>query len=548
MTAKIFRSTLLLGVLIFAVCVAVFMGILYGYFEDRVYSELSGEAAFVARGVESAGADYFAGLETENRVTWIRGDGTVLYDSVGDAAAMGNHLDRQEVRQALANGSGRSEHYSHVFLEKTLYYALKAGDGTVVRVACVQKTVGTLLMGMITPISWILVLTLLLSALLAGRLAKKITGPINKLDLDDPRLSPELKELEPLVLRLREQNSTIRAQIEQLQRKQKEFSTITENMSEGFILVDSQANMLSHNSSALKVLSAGEAQGSGSVYLLNKEPRFAAAVDNALAGRHGEALLAVDGRSCQVMANPVISSGQVTGAVLVIMDVTEREQRDALRREFTANVSHELKTPLTSISGFAELIKDGLAPADKAREFAGDIYSESRRLIALVEDIIKLSRLDEESFAPEKKSVDLYDLSRRVIDRLAPESEKKNVTVTLKGEHITVSGVEQILDEMVYNLIDNAIKYNKESGSVTVETLSVGSDVRWSVKDTGIGIPRESQPRVFERFYRVDKSHSKDVGGTGLGLSIVKHGAIYHNARVELESEPGKGTEITVVF
>jgi len=548
MTAKIFRSTFLVGILSFLVCAAMFMGVLYGYFENRVYSELKSEAGYVAQGVEDAGKNYFRGLKSDNRLTWVAADGTVLYDSVGDAASMENHAQRQEIREALTTGSGKSSHYSTVYLEKTLYYAVKLTDGTVLRVACTQNSVAAIILGMVSPMCWILVLVLILSALLASRLAKRITGPINRLDLDDPKLDDSLKELEPLVMKLREQNATIRSQMEELGKKQREFTTITENMSEGFILIDSGANTLSYNSSALRILDSAPEDGGGSVLRLNRSPEFRRAVDSALSGEHGEALLTDEEHCYQLMANPVTADGQVTGAVLVIMDVTEKERRDALRREFTANVSHELKTPLTSISGFAELLKNGLVAPDKQREFAGDIYDESQRLISLVEDIIKLSKLDEGAFPPEMAPVELYALSKEVMDRLEPAAKKRNISMELTGECTTVNGVRQILDEMIYNLIDNAIKYNKDGGAVTVSVKQEGAGVRWTVSDTGIGIPYASQDRVFERFYRVDKSHSREIGGTGLGLSIVKHGARYHGARTELSSTPGEGTSVSIVF
>ena len=548
MTERIFKNTFLVGILSFLICAAMFMGVMYQYFEERVFSELKAEAGYVTQGVSASGKSYFDGLASDNRVTWVDTDGTVLYDSVGDAASMENHLGRQEIQEAMKNGAGRSVHYSSVFLEKTLYYAERLPDGTVMRVSCRQNTVGSILLGLLSPMCWMLVLVLILSAILASRLAKRITRPINQIDLEDPRLGDDLKELEPLVSRLREQNCTIKMQLDELGKKQREFTTITENMSEGFILIDNKANTLSYNSSALRILESPPEDEGGSVLRLNRSPEFRAAVDAALCGEHGEAMLQESDRSYQLIANPVTAGGQVTGAVLVIMDVTEKEQRDALRREFTANVSHELKTPLTSISGFAELMKDGMVPPDKEKEFAGDIYDESQRLISLVEDIIKLSKLDEGAFPLEKETVDLYAISEDAASRLSPAAEKRNVKITVEGEHATINGVKQILDEMIYNLIDNAIKYNKDGGSVTVSVRSQGAGIRWTVADTGVGIPYASQDRVFERFYRVDKSHSREIGGTGLGLSIVKHGAIYHNAVTELVSTPGEGTAITIVF
>lgn len=548
MTSKIFKNTFLVGVLSLLACAAVFMGVLYQYFEARIFTELQSEAAFVTQGVEKAGGSYFGGLTSDNRVTWVAADGTVLYDNKADAASMENHLSRQEIQDAINTGSGRTVRYSNTLMTKTLYYAQLMPDGTVLRVSCTQNSVGTLVMAMITPMLWVLVLLLVLSAVLSSRLAKRVTRPINQMDLDNPALSDAYPELEPLVQKLRDQNLTIRSQMEELSRRQREFTAITENMSEGFILIDNRANMLSYNSSALRILDSAPQQSGGSVLGLNPSQEFRQAVDSALAGRHEEVLLNLGDYSYQVIANPVTADGQVTGAVLVILDVTEKEQRDALRREFTANVSHELKTPLTSISGFAELIRDGIVEKDKVSEFAGDIYDESRRLITLVEDIIKLSRLDEGSFSPEKENVDLMALAGEIIQRLRGAAAQRDVSVTLEGGGAAVFGVRQILDEMLYNLVENAIKYNKDGGSVTVAVEETVSGPRVTVKDTGIGIPYAAQGRVFERFYRVDKSHSKEIGGTGLGLSIVKHGAKYHDAQVSLESEPDKGTAVTIQF
>lgn len=544
MTGKIFRSTFLVGILTFLVCVGLFLGMLYQYFENRVYTELQSEANFVAHGVMAVGDDYFIGLDTSNRITRVAPDGAVIYDSVGDPAAMENHGDREEIKEALAGGEGKASHYSEIFMEKTLYYASRLDDGTVVRVSCTQNSVFTLLLAMTTPICCLLLLVLAMSGFVAFRVTKKITGTIDGINLDRPEMPEGYNELEPLVMRLREQNYTIRRQMEELSRKQREFTAITENMNEGFILVDNRANLLSYNSSALHILNAAPTGEGVSVLQLNRTAKFRETVSRALTGERSEAMLSINDRSYQVIANPVTAAGQVTGAVLVILDVTEKEQRDELRREFTANVSHELKTPLTSISGFAELIKSGLVEPGRIKEFAGDIYDESVRLINLVEDIIKLSKLDEEDFTPEREEVDIYSLAKSVAARLAPAAEKMDVAVTVNGESTSVLGVAQILDEMIYNLVENAIKYNKPGGSVTVAV----EDGKISVSDTGIGIDEAHRARVFERFYRVDKSHSREIGGTGLGLSIVKHGAKFHDALVELQSEPGKGTRITIDF
>ncbi len=548
MTTKIFKSIVLAVIFCITVCTALFLSVLYSYFEDQVFDELAGKAALAGQGVALSGTAYLEGLSTENRLTLILPDGTVAYDSEAAAETMENHADREEIAEALETGCGRSSHYSKVYLAKTLYYALRLADGSIIRVSCVQNTVISLLFGMLTPILWILLLSLIAAGLLAARLARRITRPINEIDLDHPSSGDTYQELSPLLGRIRQQNFTIHQQIEELGRRQREFTAITENMSEGFVLIDDRANIISYNTSALRILSAEPADPSRSVLQLNRSREFRSAVDASLAGEHTETLLRLSGRCYQLLGNPVSANGQVTGAVLMILDVTEREQREELRREFSANVSHELKTPLTSISGFAELMKDGLVGEDGMREFAGDIYTESQRLITLVEDILRLSALDETDFSPEREDVDLYDLAADVAAYLKPAAEKRRVSIELTGEHAVVFGVRQILEEMLYNLCDNAIKYNRPGGSVHISVAKDADKIRLRVADTGIGIPREQQPRVFERFYRVDKSHSKQIGGTGLGLSIVKHGAQFHNAQVELESEEGHGTTVTIVF
>ena len=543
MTGKIFKNMVLVSTLVFALCVTIFMGTMYEYFESRVYNELESEAILAAQGETSGGEKFFSDLELSNRLTWIAQDGTVLYDSAADASTMENHGNREEFQEALANGFGKSEHYSGIYLEKTLYYALQAADGTVVRLSCTQNTVLTLLLGMIGPILWVFLLALVCSGALASHLSRKITKPLNEISLDHPEESGVYPELKPMVQRLNEQNRTIHRQMDELSRKQREFNAITENMQEGFILLDQRGAILSSNHSAERFFR----QGNQKELRLNESAELKQAAEAALTGQHSEQLLEQNGRIYQLVSNPVIVSGQVNGGVLFLIDVTEKEQREQLRREFTANVSHELKTPLTSISGFAELMKDGLVPPDKMKEFAGDIYRESHRLTDLVGDILKLSKLDEGSTYPEEP-VDLYDLSMEIADRLAPEAVRHGIHISVTGKHCMVQGARQILDEMIYNLCDNAIKYNVSGGTVKVHIERAGSKTKLSVADTGIGIPYGDQNRVFERFYRVDKSHSKEVGGTGLGLSIVKHAAQYHNAELRMESTPGKGTTITVIF
>ena len=546
MTGKIFRSCVLVGLAAILVCSGLFLAIMANQYEQEIYRQMKQEAAYVSRGLEETGVDYFTSLKASQRLTWVDADGTVLYDSAADPASMENHLDREEIAQALRSGEGRSEHLSSTVLEKTLYYALRLDDGTVLRVACTRSTVGAMVLGVVQPLLWVVVLALVLSGVLASRLARQITKPINSLDLENPRLDETYEELFPLVSRLREQNRTITRQMDDLSRRQREFTALAENMSEGVLLLDSKGTLLSVNQSAYALLGQGERPAV--LRPDNCRREIWEAAEKALAGRHAETLMTADTRILEILASPVAANGQVTGAVILMVDVTEREERESLRREFSANVSHELKTPLTSISGFAELMKEGLVEPDKMKEFAGDIYKECSQLIALVDDILKLSRLDEGSQELATEAVDLYALSGDILENLRPMAAKRNITLRLEGDHQIIQGVWRILSEMVYNLCDNAIKYNKDGGRVTVRVSGTGESAVLSVADTGIGISKGQQERVFERFYRVDKSHSRRVGGTGLGLSIVKHGAQYHNARLVLDSEPGTGTTITLTF
>ena len=548
MTSKIFRNSFLVGVAVFFLSIALFMGVLYQYFGSQLLIQLESEAALAARGVEMGSMDYLDGLSSANRITWIDAGGTVLFDNQADPAQMENHADREEVRAALESETGTASRYSTTLSQRTLYFAQRLADGTVLRVSSEQRSLPSLLLSMVQPILIILVLAVALSAVLASRLSKHIIKPVLAIDLEHPEDSDTYEELTPLLSRIKQQNQTIAQQMAQLRQKQNEFTAITENMSEGFLLLDRQGRILSHNSGALRLLHAAAPEERASYLTLNRTERFRQAVDAALTGRRDEQLVDLGGRCCQLLANPVIQDGQVAGAVLVILDVTEREQREELRREFTANVSHELKTPLTSISGIAEIIKGGLVKPQDIPGFADDIYGEAQRMIRLVEDILRLSQLDEEKVQMEKSPVDLHLLASDVVKRLQDVAKKNQVTLMLTGKTTVVNGNPQILDEMIYNLCDNAIKYNKPFGEVEVNVAMIKDHPVLTVEDDGIGIPPEDQERIFERFYRVDKSHSRQIGGTGLGLSIVKHGAIYHKAKVELKSAPGEGTTVRITF
>ena len=548
MTGKILRNSALVAVSALLSCALLFFGVMYRNYEDQAFSRLRAEAAAVAQGLSTQGERYLDDFEPADRVTWVSPDGTVLYDSAAPAQELPAHTGREEIAQALKTGEAETSRYSQTLLQRTYYYARKMPDGTVLRVSCTQNSLPAMLLMLLTPFLWVAAVVLIVCGIFSYRLARQITKPINAIDLDNPARLPDYPELSPLFDRLRDQSHTIGRQMDELQLRQREFTAITENMREGFLLVDGKLHILSGNHSAFELLGRQEVKPGELLYDADCRTEILDAVETALSGSHAELLLSIDDVSWQVLANPVVASGQVAGAVILCMDVTEREQRERLRREFSANVSHELKTPLTSISGFAELMKEGLVPPEKIPEFSGDIYMESRRLIGLVDDIIQLSRLDENSTQFERAPVDLFGLSEQAMASLRPVADKQTVSLSLQGEHAEINGVEQLLKEMIYNLLDNAVKYNVPGGSVTLRVNKVGPRTVLSVSDTGIGIPYADQPRVFERFYRVDKSHSKEVGGTGLGLSIVRHAAQYHNARLDLKSQPGKGTTITVTF
>ena len=548
MTGKLFRTSMLVAISVMVLSIGLFLGMLYQYFSDQLMNELETETWLVSHGVELDGMNYLNDLRTNNRITWVAADGTVLYDNEVDPSTMENHADREEIREALSSDAGTAQRFSSTLSEQTMYVTQRLEDGTVIRLASAQKTVVLLLLSMIQPILIILVLALLLSAVLASRLSKGIIKPILALDLEHPEDCETYDELTPLLSRLKRQNKTIQQQMNLLKQRQTEFTALTENMSEGFLLLDRQGHVLSHNSGALRLLGVEEPEGEVNVLVLNRDEPFRQAIDEVLSGQSSQQLLHLNGRYCRLLANPVLEDGKPAGAVLVLLDVTEQEQREELRREFTANVSHELKTPLTSISGIAEIMQSGMVKPEDIQGFAADIYQEAQRLIALVEDIIRLSQLDEGAIDLERKSINLLTLAQEVGRRLDPAAQKAGITLKVMGLSVSVYGIPSVLDEMVYNLCDNAIKYNHPGGTVNVTVAPSPNGAELTVEDTGIGIPVEDQSRVFERFYRVDKSHSKEIGGTGLGLSIVKHGASLHGAQIHMDSQVGRGTSIQLLF
>lgn len=546
MNKKIFRLNFLVSVIVLVITFAMVFGALFYYFEGQIFSELESETEYVSAAIKNEGADYIKGFsDSARRITLIDKNGAVIADSAADAGSMGDHSDRQEIVDAQKFGSGKSSRYSATLMQKTLYYAVKLDDGSVLRLSTVQNSVFAVLSGLIQPFVAILAIALIVSLVLSKRASKAIIEPINRLDLDNPEKNVVYEELTPLLRRIHEQNETISRQIEEAGRRQAEFSLIIENMQEGLLITDRHANLLMLNSSAKKLLGA---KNEKSVFELNRTKEFTDAVLSALNGEKRESETEIKGRNYQLLVTPVKDGGAVAGAVALIIDNTERIQRETLRREFTSNVSHELKTPLTSILGFAEILKAGGTPDDTVKDFANSIFDEAKRLVSLVSDIIKISELDENAVKFDEEKVDLFALCEDVRARLNPIAKKNNIKLTLTGTHAFIPGSATVLSEMIYNLADNGIKYNKDGGKVNIDVADSGEKVLLTVSDTGIGIPASEQARVFERFYRVDKSRSKEAGGTGLGLSIVKHGAQFHNAQISLESAPGSGTSVEIKF
>ena len=548
MKKRIFRSILLMTLAALLAGLAVVVGALYNSFRSRMAADLVHATSYVAHAVENEGLAYLTeNLPDESRVTWVAADGTVLFDNWEDAAGMSNHANRQEIRQAMEKGSGAVSRRSDTMAKRTIYYAVRLENGTVLRMAATYDSLWTLMLQSLWPVALILILTFCVALWLTGRLSRQLVAPINAIDLTEPDDEGLYEELAPLVGRIRSQNQQIRRQVETLRRQREEFDAMTTHMSEGFLVIDRDARVLSHNAAALQLLESPHPLGDGAGALeLSGEENFRRCVETALSGRRCEELLDREDSCCRIYANPVEEDGVCTGAVLILMDVTEKERLETLRREFATNVSHELKTPLTSILGTAEIIQNGLVKPEDIPHFSGNIYREARRLIRIVNDIIKISRLDEGAPTGEWERVSLRWVAETVVDYLSTAAENRGVTLTLEGNCAEIMGVPRIVEEVIYNLCDNAIKYNRRDGRVSLRLSSAPEGEVLTVADTGIGIPSEIQERVFERFYRADKSHSR--GGTGLGLSIVKHGAAYLGARVTLESEEGKGSVFTLVF
>jgi len=548
MTKKIFRSTLLVAVCALLASLVLIMGCLYDYFAGLQSQALRDELTLAASGVSQGGETYLDTIDSNRyRLTWIAPDGTVLYDTQADASTMENHAAREEVQQALTTGEGESSRYSQTLLEKTIYVAKRMDDGSVLRICVSRQTLAVLLLGMLQPVLVILLAAVIFSALLAKRLSHRIVEPLNAIDLDHPLEAKAYDEIAPLLGRINRQHEQIDDQLRELQRKTDEFTHITQSMPEGLVLLDNKNAILSINPSASKLFSAQAGCVGQNFLTLDRSTDVSQAIDRARETGHSETRVELSGRIYQFDISRIESAGEKIGAVLLCFDITERETAEQVRREFTANVSHELKTPLQGIIGSAELIENGMVKPEDMPRFIGHIRTEAQRLVALIADIIRLSQLDEGVEMP-KENVELLSLAGEVAEDLRAAADKASVTITTDGQSSIVFGVRRLLYEMLYNLCDNAIKYNRPGGSIRIHVENREQEAAISVLDTGIGIAPEHQSRIFERFYRVDKSHSKASGGTGLGLSIVKHAAMYHGGKVALESEPGRGTEIRVTL
>ena len=553
MTKKILAGVIGVSLVIMLVCVGLVMGIMYDYMGEKIDEQMASGAILAEEAWLTGGEAFLDRMEDrpdiKSRITLIDSGGQVLYDSVADQSTMENHMEREEVKEALTEGVGKASRTSYTLAEDTRYYAKKTADGNIVRISTSHYSQLGLLLDTFGMIIITVAVLIILSVFISYRVARAIIKPINDIDLDNPDISENYVELGPLLHRIHQQNNSIKRQMEKLRQSREEFNIITKNMSEGLIIIDKDTEILTYNRSAIEMLGDGASrQIEGSVLKLNRSEPFRKAVADALEGNNSQVYLTEGDSTYEIISNPVSEKDEVTGAIIIVMDVTEREKGEKLRREFTSNVSHELKTPLTSIYGVSDMLASGLVKSEDVAGFAGTIKEESSRLISLIDDIIKLSRLDESTVPQETEIIDVCGCARDVVSRLSGKAAENNIELSFNGEPSEIIGVQHILDEIIYNICENAIKYNRPGGFVKVSVRNEGDESIITVADNGIGIPKADRERVFERFYRVDKSHSKQIGGTGLGLSIVKHGVIYLGGKINLESEEGVGTVITVGF
>ena len=553
MTKKILAGVIGVSLVIMLVCVGLVMGIMYDYMGEKIDEQMASEAILAEEAWLTGGEAFLDRMEDrpdiKSRITLIDSGGQVLYDSVADQSTMENHMEREEVKEALTEGVGKASRTSYTLAEDTRYYAKKTADGNIVRISTSHYSQLGLLLDTFGMIIITVAVLIILSVFISYRVARAIIKPINDIDLDNPDISENYEELGPLLHRIHQQNNSIKRQMEKLRKSREEFNIITKNMSEGLIIIDKDTEILTYNRSATEMLGGGDGrQIEGSVLKLNRSEPFRKAVSEALEGNNSQVYLTEGEATYEIISNPVREEEEVTGAILIVMDVTEREKGEKLRREFTSNVSHELKTPLTSIYGVSDMLASGMVKDEDVAGFAGTIKEESARLISLIDDIIKLSRMDESTVPQETEIIDVCGSARDVVSRLSGKASENKVELSFEGEPSEIKGVQHILDEIVYNICENAIKYNRPGGFVKVSVRNEGSESLITVADNGIGIPKTDRERVFERFYRVDKSRSKKTGGTGLGLAIVKHIVSLYGGRIRLESQPGAGTRITIEF
>lgn len=548
MTKKIFRTTLSASLGIVLVTILMIMGFLYNYFNRIQREQLRTQTALASQGISFEGKDYFENLKTSNvRITWVDNKGQVLYDTQSDAKHMKNHANRQEIKEAIKSGYGESTRWSATLTEKSIYAAQRLNNGTIVRLSVAQQTIFYLLLGMMSPLAIIILLVIILSVLIARYIAKKVSEPLNNIDLDHPLSNDSYEEITPLLRRLDSHQAKIQHQKLLLQKRQKEFDTIISKIKEGMILLDDQARIVSINAEALKLFQINDDWHGRFMMEVSRDLTLKDLIDQGLKGKKKEANIGIENNHYRVLVRPTTDNNRVTGLVVLLFDVTDQLQMEQLQREFTANVSHELKTPLHVISGYSELLANQMVPNEEVPQFAAKIHKESERLVKLVEDIINLSHLDEQEKLPQE-TVNLYDLTQKVLEGLQAKADKKHIQINFNGEEAILRGNPVLLNSLVYNLCDNAITYNHEKGQVNVTLKNSPDTITLEVSDTGLGIAEKDKKRIFERFYRVDKSRSKIVGGTGLGLSIVKSALDFHNGSIKVDSHLGQGTTMTVLL
>ena len=548
MTKKIFRTTLSASLGIVLVTILMIMGFLYNYFNRIQREQLRTQTALASQGISFEGKDYFENLKTSNvRITWVDNKGQVLYDTQSDAKHMKNHANRQEIKEAIKSGYGESTRWSATLTEKSIYAAQRLNNGTIVRLSVAQQTIFYLLLGMMSPLAIIILLAIILSVLIARYIAKKVSEPLNNIDLDHPLSNDSYEEITPLLRRLDSHQSKIQHQKLLLQKRQKEFDTIISKIKEGMILLDDQARIVSINAEALKLFQINDDWHGRFMMEVSRDLTLKDLIDQGLKGKKKEANIDIENNHYRVLVRPTTDNNRVTGLVVLLFDVTDQLQMEQLQREFTANVSHELKTPLHVISGYSELLANQMVPNEEVPQFAAKIHKESERLVKLVEDIINLSHLDEQEKLPQE-TVNLYDLTQKVLEGLQAKADKKHIQINFNGEEAILRGNPVLLNSLVNNLCDNALTYNHEKGQVNVTLKNSPDTITLEVSDTGLGIAEKDKKRIFERFYRVDKSRSKIVGGTGLGLSIVKSALDFHNGSIKVDSHLGQGTTMTVLL